>query len=344
MSVTRTSRWLALLAALGLALGLVARSAQVEAQPAPGDKDPSRLPLGDIQPGDRRFPPGQPGQPGQMQPGQPGGRPGGFPPRPPGPRPMPRPLPRTVTPEPEEHASHGAEHCPGHGPLDAPHAPNWYNGLLGVNNEAATFAKDEHGHLHRSDGLGTQLLYRYNNEKNPCDEKNQEPPFLANLINFGILAFVIYRFGKKPLVEALAARKRTMMQEIDNATRLKREAEERLSEYEDRLQNLDEALAQMKRDYVTQGEAERKHVLAEAEERRLRMKRDVEFRLEQELKTAKAQLLQESVELAVAAAEELLTKKVGAADHERSADDYLAGLSAAWKGDAVKSNQAGGAA
>jgi len=268
-----------------------------------------------------------------------------MPGRPPGP---PRPVARPVAPPPaEDHAaaSHGAEHCPGHGPLDSPHHINWWQGIIGAKNEAVQFAPpDEHGHVHRTDGFVSQLLWRYENEHDPCDTKNQPPPFLANLLNFGLLAFLIYRFGKKPLVEALATRKRTMMQEIDNATRLKNEAEARLSDYEDKLQRLDETLEQLKTDYAAQGEAERAHVLAEAEERRGRMKRDVEFRLEQELKAAKAQLLLESVESAVVAAEELLRKKVGAADQDRSADEYLVGLAAAWKGDAVKSRDVGGAA
>jgi F-type H+-transporting ATPase subunit b len=100
----------------------------------------------------------------------------------------------------------------------------------------------------------------------------------------------------------------------------------------------------MKSDFASQGEVERKHVLAEAEERRVRMKRDVELRIEQELKAARQQLLQEAVEKAVATAEELLKKKVGQADLDRSADDYLTGVGAAWKGDAITGQSSVGGA
>lgn len=336
------------LVALGLALGVATLGAGALAQ-QPGDKDPSRLPLGEVQPGGRPMPPqgaqpGQPGQPGRpFVPGQgqqgrpfPGGPPPGR-----GPRPQPRP-----EPEPEHGGGHkAAHHCPGHGPLDSPHAPNWWQGLIGVNNEAAKFsAPDEHGHLHREDGFVTQLLWRYENDKDECDPKNQPPPFLAAVLNFGLLAFVIYRFGKKPLADALVARKKAMMQEIDTATNLKDEAEKRLSDYEDKLQNLDETLEQMKTDFAAQSEIERKHVLAEAEERRVRMKKDVELRIEQELKAARQQLLVEAVEKAVVAAEELLKKKVEAKDLDRSADEYLAGLGAAWKGDAIGASRSVGGA
>ena len=334
----------ALLAALGVAVGsLVMVTGASAQQPPSGDKDPSRLPLGEVQPGDRPRP--QP-RPGGAQPGQPGQ------PRPLGPPGMQRPGGQRVpvpppAPPPPKHDDHGAaHHCPGHGPMDAPHAPNWWQGILMVNNDVAKFGPaDDHGHFHRTDGFLTQLLYRYENAADECDPKNQPPPFLASLLNFGLLAFVLFRFGKKPLGEALANRKKTMMAEIDNATRLKDEAESRLAEFEDKLQNLDETLEQMKKDYAAQSQAEREHILAEAEERRARMRRDVEFRLEQELKAARQQLLQESVELAVVAAEKLLESKVAAADQDRNADELIAGLAASWKGEATSTSRSvGGAA
>lgn len=337
-----------LLAAVAVSLGLLSAGTGVFAQ-QPGDKDPHKLPLGDIQPGSAQPPPrpagAQPGQPGMqprpirpgMQPGMPG-RPGGMPPR-------PQPLRPPPPPEPEEHGGHkAAHHCPGHGPTDSPHAPNWWQGIIGVNNDVAKFEKDDHGHFHRTDGFSSQLLWRYDNAKDECDPKNQPPPFLASLLNFGLLAFVIVRFGRKPLAEALAARKKSVMQEIDNATRLKTEAEDRLADYEDKLENLDETLEQMKKDYAAQGEAERTYILAEAEERRERMKRDVEFRLQQEAKAAKQELLQEATLRAVAAAEELIKKKVGKSDLDQMADDFLSGLGSSWQGESTPQRSVGGAA
>ncbi|MFO0588908.1 MAG: ATP synthase F0 subunit B [Polyangiaceae bacterium] len=319
------------LAAAGVALGLA--SVAVAQQPPAGEPPPGQPPRVIVQPQGQpgQMPPGM--QPGQMPPGMrqppPGGRP--MPGQMPRPRPMPRP-----EPEPAHEESHAAHHCPGHGPLDSPHAPNWWQGILMVNNEAAKFGPpDEHGHFHREDGFVTQLFYRYENEKDECDPKNQPAPFLASLLNFGVLAFVLYRFGKKPLADALLARKKQMMAEIDTATTLKDEAESRLADYEDKLDNLDDTLEQMKKDFAAQSETERQKVLSEAEDRRVRMKRDVELRIEQELKAAKQQLLLESVEAAVAAAEELLKKQIKPADLDKSADEFLVGVGAAWKSGGV---------
>ena len=53
------------------------------------------------------------------------------------------------------------------------------------------------------------------------------------------------------------------------------------------------------------------------------MRRDAQFRVEQELKTARAELLREAVVNAVAAAEELMIKQVTANDLDKMANDYL---------------------
>lgn len=278
--------------------------------------------------------PAQPPRPA-AQPGLPMGHPPVQPPTRPGQAPGALPMPgappgtRPAFPPPinphggsasAKGASHGPkpEHCPGHGPLDAPHHVNWWRGMLMVNNHRA-----EQG------GFFNELLFRYHNEENPCDPKNEPPPFLASLLNFGVLAFVIYRFGRKPIAEGLAKRKQSIMGEIDNASRLYDEAETRLEEYEKKFETIEETLEALKAELSLQAEVEKKHILAEAEERRVRMKRDAEFRIEQELKAAKAELLQAAVDGAVKAAEELLKKSAGTADQDRLMKEYLSAVPAA---------------
>nr|A9GHS2.2 RecName: Full=ATP synthase subunit b; AltName: Full=ATP synthase F(0) sector subunit b; AltName: Full=ATPase subunit I; AltName: Full=F-type ATPase subunit b; Short=F-ATPase subunit b [Sorangium cellulosum So ce56] len=240
-----------------------------------------------------------------------------------------RPTPPPAQPE---HASHGEGHCPGHGPTDPPPHVNWWHGLIGVNNEAA------------AKGGINALLWRYHNEQNPCDPKNEPPPFLASVLNFGLLALIVVRFGRKPIAEALKKRKQTITQELDNASRLKQEAELRLEEYEDKLTRLEETLAELKAEHAAQAEVEKAHVLAEAEQRRVRMRRDAEFRAEQELKAARAMLLQEAVQNAVVAAEELLRQRIGQQDLDRVNEDYLKAIPAAVSAGARRGAQTTGAA
>jgi F-type H+-transporting ATPase subunit b len=344
-------------AAIGLGFGsvLVAGAALAQPQPgrpptpppgaAPGQPgqpgqvqirkiDPSELPPQFRQPGGPAAPGGPPGgpggqrppfPPGMRQPGMPPGLPPGFNPH--------RPVPAAAHADAEEEGGGHGEHefCPGHGPADPPPPPNWWRGLLMVNNERA-----------KSDSFINQLLFRYENKNDPCDKDNQPPPFLATVINFAILGLILYKFGRKPLAEALVKRKATIMSDIETATKLKEDAERRLEEYEDKFERMDETLSQLRAELAAQSEQEKKHILAEAEERRVRMLRDAEFRIEQEGKAARAELLQQAVVGAAAAAEELLVKKVGPSDLDRMAEDYLKAVGTAIKGRSVGAAAPGG--
>ncbi len=215
---------------------------------------------------------------------------------------------------------HGGAHgeCPGHGATDPPHHINWFHGLLMVDNERS-----------QQGGLNS-LLFRYNNPANPCDPKNEPPPFLASLLNFGVFAYVVGRFGKKPLADALKKRKQQIMADIETAQRLREEAAERLAQYEDQLDRLQETGDQLLAEQRTLAEVERKAVLADAELRRERLLREARKRVDQELKAAKEQLVAEALAEAMAAAEALVKKRTQA-DEERLADEFLAQVGARWK-------------
>ena len=353
----KTPRIRSLAAAIGLGAALVAGAAL--AQPQPARPTPPVAP----QPGQ----PGQPGQPVQIRkidpselppqfrqpggPAAPGGplAPGARPPFPPGLRPpgqpgMPQALPPGFNPRRPVPVAHAAQHaeaeeeghgehewCPGHGASDPPPPPNWWQGILMVDNDLA-----------KSDSFLNKLLFRYENKKDPCDKDNKPPPFLAMAINFGLLAFVLYKFGRKPLAESLVKRKATIMADIETASKLKEDAERRLREYEDKFERMDEKLADLRAELAAQSEQEKAHILAEAEERRARMIRDAEFRIEQEGKSARAELLQQAVVNAALAAEELLVKKVGSSDLDRMAEDYLKAVGPAIKGPSVGAAAPGG--
>jgi len=152
------------------------------------------------------------------------------------------------------------------------------------------------------------------------------PPFLAPLVNFGILVAGYYLLGKKPIMAGLAARRDAIAGEIEQATRMLREAQDRAKSYQARLETLKDEVRLVRDGLVRAGEAERDRIVAEAEAKAERMRKEAEFLAIQELKQVRQGLLRDTVEAAVAAAEELLTKRVTQADQERLADDYLADL------------------
>jgi F0F1-type ATP synthase membrane subunit b/b' len=154
----------------------------------------------------------------------------------------------------------------------------------------------------------------------------ETPPYIAMLVNFGILAAGYYLLGKKPIAAGLQSRRDTISKEIEEAQAMKREAEERSKIYQQKLERLEEELRSARESLVQAGEAESERIVRDAEAKADRMRKDAEFLVEQELKQIRGELWRDTVEAAVAAAEDLLKKRVTSADQERLAEEYLADL------------------
>jgi F-type H+-transporting ATPase subunit b len=178
--------------------------------------------------------------------------------------------------------------------------------------------------------------WRYENHDDHCDPRNQPIPLLANIVNLGVLVFLIVRFGRKPVAEALKQRRSGIMSEIEKARAIRTGAQSRLDRYEDDLEHLDEKLAALREQYALEGVREEKRAVRDTGEARDRMMADAEFRVAQEGKTARDELSSEALEAALMAAERLLSTSVTQADHDRLAEEYLSQI-----GEALKSSDGG---
>jgi F0F1-type ATP synthase membrane subunit b/b' len=155
---------------------------------------------------------------------------------------------------------------------------------------------------------------------------SEQAPYGAMLINFVILMAMYYSLGKKPVAQALKDRRASIAKEIEEADKIRKEAEARAVVYQEKLKNLEAELKETRAALVEAGKTERARIVREAEEKAARMEKDAAFLVEQEVKQLRVDLTREAVEMAVAAAEDLLKKRVAPADQERLAEDYLTQL------------------
>ena len=205
----------------------------------------------------------------------------------------------------DEKAEHGkhAEHADAEHDEKAPPEPiNWWHGLVG-----------------EKEGVEPSLAWR---------APGEPPPFLATVINFAVLVFLVVRFGKKPLAAALTKRKETILREIDEAQKLRNAAEERLREYEAHLEKIGDELERVRREFREQGERDKERLVLEAKERRERMQKDAEILLSQEAKQMRQELLAEVVNEAARQATDILAKRMTLGDHDRFAEAFLGELRA----------------
>ena len=179
-------------------------------------------------------------------------------------------------------------------------------GLWLVSPTVAFAERDVHGDLHFSDLLTTD--------------------FLGTLINFGVLLLIIGWVIRKKGNPALAARRAQVEKELAEAQRLRAEAEARHMATATRLEKLDEEILQIRADMIKAGEAERDRIVAQAEEKAARMRKDTSFFIEQQMKQLRKELTQQAATAAVAAAQELLREGTNEADQDQLAEAYLARL------------------
>jgi F-type H+-transporting ATPase subunit b len=201
--------------------------------------------------------------------------------------------------------AHGDGHGDAHGDSHAPTFDdiNWFYGFLG-----------------EKEGLSEpDLLWR---------PKGMPVPFGALALNAAILYWLLIKFGRKPISDGLKARKLSIMKGMEEAAKVKAQAEARLAEYQQKLADIDQEVARIKQDMKEAGEAESARILSDAKERRTRMERDARTLIEQELKAAREALLRDTVRAAVKSAEATLTAKIGDSDQQRLGDEYLASIKA----------------
>jgi F-type H+-transporting ATPase subunit b len=153
-----------------------------------------------------------------------------------------------------------------------------------------------------------------------------QPPLLATVINFSLLVLILFYAVRKAINPALNDRRAAIEAEIGEAQRLRAEAEALHREYTERLDRMQDELAEMRAEFQRAGESEYQRIIAEANERAERMRREGEFTIAQELKQVRDDLLREAVETAAESAEKAVRGQIGPQDHAKLADQFLASL------------------
>lgn len=214
---------------------------------------------------------------------------------------------------------------PGAAPVAAEPAAHGLGAEQGSHSATPEGQAEEHGSLHAPETA-------HGEHAHPLPAINwmatggRTPPFIALIVNFGILIFGFYYLGKKPVQKALVDRRASVAREIEEANRFLREAEERAKVYQAKLANLETEIETAKRSLTEAGKGDRDRILREAEEKAARMKRDANLLVEQEVKQIRQDLLLETIDAAGMSALTMLRERATQEDHERLANEFLVEL------------------
>ncbi len=155
------------------------------------------------------------------------------------------------------------------------------------------------------------------------DDGRDYPAYVWMLINFLVLAGLLYFAGRKTVAKFLKERRDRLMASIDEAALLKEEAEGRHAEFSGKLDRMREEEGRIREDLVTAAEREKERLIADAGTRAEKMRAEARQLVERERAEAQLVLRREAAGKAVDVARDILVKKIGPGEHRRLVDDYM---------------------
>jgi F-type H+-transporting ATPase subunit b len=147
--------------------------------------------------------------------------------------------------------------------------------------------------------------------------------FFWEIFNLALLLAVLVWVARKPVLAYLADRRERIQGDIEASERLLRDADERLTEWSEKTEQLDAAVAEIRQLTRERAERERARILDEAERVAERIRRDAEAAVDRELARARSALGQEAADLAIELAERMLEQNVTDADRARLVDEFV---------------------
>lgn len=143
------------------------------------------------------------------------------------------------------------------------------------------------------------------------------------VMNFVVLAAVLFYLLRKPVSQALSGRIQGIKDQLDDLESKKKEAEKQLAQYNERLSLLDKEAEKIVGMYVQQGKDAQARILEEAKASAEKLEAQAKRHIEHTFQQAKMKVHEEILEKAMAKAEAKIAEKISAEDQERLVDDYL---------------------
>jgi len=154
-------------------------------------------------------------------------------------------------------------------------------------------------------------------------EEPMSAPFLLMAVNFLILVALLVWKGK-PAAQKLAVDRHDQIKTaLDEAAKLRKQAQDKLTEYETKLKDADAEIKKLVDGIRTDAEADKVRILANAEKQSAQMKRDAELRIAAEIEVARAMLTREVTAAASAATEKLLRAKMMPGDQQKLVSSFI---------------------
>jgi F-type H+-transporting ATPase subunit b len=142
-------------------------------------------------------------------------------------------------------------------------------------------------------------------------------------INFGIIVFLVVKYGKTPIMNFLRGQKEKLAREIK---RLEDKKQGISANIEEALKTIDESevrFAELKERIVRQGEQKKEAIIQTAQNQSKTMLEDAKRRIDTHFIQAKNTFRAEMIDMAIDLAMERFPKEITAEDNEKLTVEYL---------------------
>lgn len=154
-------------------------------------------------------------------------------------------------------------------------------------------------------------------------------PLVALVINFILLAIIVYFILRKPLSKRFKDRHADLVQAIEEAKAAKERAETAARAAREKMARVDQEMESLRDEIVAAGKATDAHMVSEAEARAKRLIEDTRTLVDSEVARITQGIREEVVEQIVEAAKQLIRDKISEEDNRRLTREYLREMSAA---------------
>ncbi len=142
-------------------------------------------------------------------------------------------------------------------------------------------------------------------------------------VNFGILAFVIVKFGKEPIMNFLKSQKDEVAFTINEIEEEKKKVEAEIAKVKQKLADRDVYFKELKERTIRRGELEKQKIIDEANEQTKIMMKTAAQKVEYHIISAKKQFRDELIDMAIDLAAKKLPKEITEEDNQRMVEDYI---------------------
>ena len=146
---------------------------------------------------------------------------------------------------------------------------------------------------------------------------------IIQIIAFLLMYWILKKYGWQPILALLDARKKKIRAEFDEIAKEHHEAKTLIFEYESKIRNIEREARQKIQEAITEAKASAQEIVKQSQQEAKEQIVKAKEEIIREGQKAQKQLKKEMGAMAIAAAEQLLQKKVDAEEDKRIVDQFL---------------------